>query len=319
MQQSPDPELPPVSSRPFAGDGDFWAVRSLLIETYPITPTDFNWDMRRWDGWRFHDEDPACDPSWQDRVRLWETNDGRVVAAVHPEDRGDAHLELHPRFRHLEEEMIEWAEQHLMAAGRNGEPPALAMSVFEYDRPRQRLLTKRGFTKTESWGATRRLRLTTARLRSPQIAVGYTIRTTGHDHQGEAVKMAALLNAGFGRTIHTAAEYETFMQHSPSFRHDLNLIAVAADGTFASHAGLNHDPDNRRAIVEPVCTHPDHRRRGLAAALITEGLRRARALEVDDVYVGSGDPVAANDLYDSVGFTECYRGYWWRKLVDPQA
>jgi hypothetical protein len=41
-----------VVARPFRNDEDYWLVRNLLIETYPITPTAFNWDIRRWDGAR---------------------------------------------------------------------------------------------------------------------------------------------------------------------------------------------------------------------------------------------------------------------------
>ena len=38
-------------TKPFLSDDDFWRVRDRLIETYPLTPTYFNWEIRRWDGW----------------------------------------------------------------------------------------------------------------------------------------------------------------------------------------------------------------------------------------------------------------------------
>ncbi len=38
--------IPPLIARPFRDDTDFWRVRDLLIATYPITPTQFNWDIR---------------------------------------------------------------------------------------------------------------------------------------------------------------------------------------------------------------------------------------------------------------------------------
>ena len=79
-----------VVDRPFHDDEDFRRVRNLLIETYPITPAGFNWEIRRWDGWRFHNAAPAFDPRWREQVHLWETGDGRLVGAVHPEGVGDA-------------------------------------------------------------------------------------------------------------------------------------------------------------------------------------------------------------------------------------
>jgi ribosomal protein S18 acetylase RimI-like enzyme len=77
--------------------------------------------------------------------------------------------------------------------------------------------------------------------------------------------------------------------------------------------GIPYDQVNRRAIFEPVCTHPDHRRRGLALALMHEGLHRLRAMGAREVTVDTGSMEAANRLYDSVGFTERYKGYYWRR------
>ena len=45
-----------TTSRSVRGDDDFWKVRSLLVDTYPITWPYFNWDVRRWDGSYFHNE-----------------------------------------------------------------------------------------------------------------------------------------------------------------------------------------------------------------------------------------------------------------------
>jgi len=62
-----------VTARPYRDDQDFWRVRNLLIETYPITPPDFNWEVRRWDGSRFHSKEAVWEPYWDGRVGLWET------------------------------------------------------------------------------------------------------------------------------------------------------------------------------------------------------------------------------------------------------
>jgi hypothetical protein len=38
---------PYIFSRAFQSNEDFLKVRNLLIETYPIIPVDFNWDIHR--------------------------------------------------------------------------------------------------------------------------------------------------------------------------------------------------------------------------------------------------------------------------------
>ena len=157
--------------------------------------------------------------------------------------------------------------------------------------------------------------------------------------------MADLLNAAFGRTFHNAAEYHNFTLRAPCFRPELDLNSVPSEtrrktfevsetskvcacrfrrgnglvveapgGALAAYVGIPYDAVNRRGIFEPVCTHPDHRRRGLAAALMQEGLLRLRSLGAVDATVDTGDMTPANRFYDSMGFTEAYRGVTWRKV-----
>ncbi len=77
------------------------------------------------------------------------------------------------------------------------------------------------------------------------------------------------------------------------------------------------DEVNRHGIIEPVCTHPDHTRRGLATALILDGLGRLRDLGAVTASVDTGDMGPANALYRSIGFTESYRGRTWRRDLGP--
>ncbi|MHB0876427.1 MAG: GNAT family N-acetyltransferase [Anaerolineae bacterium] len=305
--------LAPVTSRPFRDEADFWRIRDLLIETYPLTPPGFNWEIRRWDGGRFHREEQDQLNGWAESVRLWETAEGRLVGAVHPEGRGDAHLQLHPDYRPVEPEMLAWAEEHLAAPVEGSDRRQLEISVFEYDSPRRRLLAERGWEKMAYGGVFRRLRLGNRPLAQPVVARGYRMRTTRRGDGGDCQRIADVLNAGFGRTFHTAAEYRSFVAHSPSFRHELNLVAEAGDGSFACHVGVTYDEANHCGIFEPVCTVPEHRRKGLARGLMLEGLQRLKALGATDAYVGTGQGMLANELYEAVGFTEAYYNYCWRR------
>lgn len=301
-----------ITSRPFCDDADFWHVRDLLIDTYPLTPTGFNWEVRRWDGERFHNDDAALNPAWGHTVRLWETEDGRLVGVANSDYPTNISLQLHPDYRDIEAEMIEWGEATFVAE-REGERRVEIM-VFDYDAPRQRLLTARGYERTPYFWMARRMRFGNHALPTAEIAPGYTLRTTRPDDWDDCQRMADLLNAAFNRSIHHAKEYWNFCASSPSFRHDLNLVAEAPDGSFAAHAGVNWEPVNRYGIFEPVCTHPDHQRKGLARALMYEGTHRLKALGALDAYVDTGDMIPANALYDAVGFTEAYMGHFWRKV-----
>ena len=303
-----------VTARPLVQEADFWQIRNFLQRCYALTPLAFNWEVRRWDGQRFYNRDATWQAHRLGAVQLWENRAGELVAVVNGEGSGEAHLQLHPAYRALAAEMVTWAETALAAPTAAGAQRQLEIFVYEYDLPRQALLAQRGYTKLVDGGVTRRLQLANRPLERSTIAPGYTLRTTDSTDLADCQRIADLLNAAFNRTFHNALEYQNFTRFAPSFRPTLDLVAVAPDGSFAAYVGIPYDAPNRLGIFEPVCTHPDHRRYGLARALMVEGLQRLKVLDAVDVMVGTGDMIPANRLYDSLGFTEVCKGYVWRKV-----
>ncbi|HSQ36936.1 MAG TPA: GNAT family N-acetyltransferase [Acidimicrobiia bacterium] len=306
--------LEPVHSRPYRDDADFRRIRQLAIDTYPIIPVAWNWDIRRWEGLRHYAADPAPDPRWREWICLWETLGGRLVGVANPEGRlGEAFLQLHPDYRHLEEEMVAWCEEHLSVTSEES-GRRLWIYVHDYDLPRRSLLRQRGYVERAEWGVARRWRLGGRPWPVSSLPAGYLLRETRSDPTDDQ-GIADLLNAAFGRTSHTAAEFRGFTTNAPSYRRDLDLVAQAPGGGLACYVGITWDPPNRRGMFEPVCTHPDHRRRGLALAVMGEGLGRLRALGALDAFVESGSAEPANALYDRVGCAEAYAGHYWRKAL----
>ncbi len=304
---------PPIHARPLRDDADYWRMRRLLIDTVPITPVAFNWDMRRLDGKRFYNEDLEENRLLKRSVQLWESEYGQLAGYVLSEGAGDAHLQVHPDFRYLEAEMIAWAEEALAVVSAENGRRELELYVNEYDVLRQQILADRGFVKTTYGGMCRHLRLGHQPLATPVVADGYTLRTTDPDDLADCRRIADLLNAAFNRTFHNAAEYQNFARFAPCFRRDLDLVAVAPDGGFAAYIGIPYDEINRRGIFEPVCTHPAHQRKGLARSLMLEGFHRLRAIGAIDATVDTGDAVPANAFYTAMGFTEAYKSTAWRK------
>lgn len=283
-------------------------MRQLLSETYRLTPLGFNWEIRRWDGWNYHGESVRTGMDAQ--VRLWETTDGELVGVVHPEGEGELFLEIHPDYRDLEDEMLAWGEDNLDVF--RDQQRYIDLFLYDTDDARRALAEQRGYEVLPYGGVIRRARLDGAIPRGG-LAPGYFLRSQRADER-DYERTAALLNAAFNRTIHTAAEYAHFTAHSPSYRHVLDLVAEVQDGSFAALVGVTLDVTNGLAIVEPVCTHPDHRRKGLARALINAGLNRAKALGAVEAVVGTGDDPGTNALYEASGFTEVRHGTVWRKV-----
>lgn len=301
-----------VQSRPMRTD-DYMPMRDLLIETVPITPIGFNWDMRRLDGKRFYNDNLIDDRISRRPVQLWENEAGELVGYVLSESPGDAHLQVHPDFRYIEPEMVAWAEERLAVADAENSQRTLEIFVNEYDALRQQILSERGYAKMSYGGMCRHIRLGAQPIPTPAVPAGYTLRTTDPDDMADCQHIADLLNAAFNRNFHNALEFHHFAKFAPCFHRDLDLVMAATDGSFAAYIGVPYDEVNRRGIFEPVCTHPEHQRRGLARALMLEGFHRLRAIGAIDATVDTGDAAAANAFYTAMGFTEAYRGYIWRK------
>jgi ribosomal protein S18 acetylase RimI-like enzyme len=277
------------------------------------------WGLERLDWWRYcihSDEELTGERTWESEVRLWETGDGELVGVVHPEggmgpvrsDR-DVFLEIHPAHRYLENEMLAWAEVDHLARRPAGQCPwRLNATIYDYDVERAELLARRGYGHVGLVGYKRRCDLRRP-IPTADLARGYTIRPVADD---EMATWAAVVGAAFDSPWNSAERCKVWLR-APTNRRDLDLVAVAPDGTFASFAIVWLDEANRIGMFEPVGTHPDHRRRGLARAVLREGLRRLRALDATKAYVGCGTGEDVTQLYRSAGFTEYDEEHLWRK------
>jgi mycothiol synthase len=289
---------------------DAWPVRDFLTRLWPLAPVGTVWEVRRWDGSLFHTEEPALAPERAVRSRLWVTEAGRIVAAALSEGDTQIHPHVAPEADDLLEEVVAWSEEAGFAAG----DEEVLLHVWDHDEAGRRVATTRGYVETDAWEVVRTLRLGGGLPPVPPLPQGYVLRTTRDDTRDHDA-LADLLNAAFGRTGHVGAERANFQRLAPSFRRETDLVAEAPDGSLAAYAAVCWDTCNRHAIFEPVCTHPEHRRRGLAKALMLEGLRRAEALGAEIVQVGTGSADPANALYDSLPFTATYRGRFWARAA----
>ena len=141
---------------------------------------------------------------------------------------------------------------------------------------------------------------------------GYAIRSLNPTDRADLEKRAAVANSAFGITRHTADTIQV-LQQAPTYRPELDLVAVGPDGTLTAYCVVWHDGANGIGMFGPVGTDPAHWRRGLGKALMGEGLKRLEALGATMAYVDCDLDEAANRLYESAGFTDYDRVYHWQK------
>ena len=96
----------------------------------------------------------------------------------------------------------------------------------------------------------------------------------------------------------------TKLQTAWPYRADLDCVVEAPDGSFAAYCLAWLDDENRVGELEPVGTHPDHRRRGLASAVCRFALHRLREEGAERAIVYSLAGSDATALYESIGMRE---------------
>jgi len=278
-----------VDARDYSGPADLRLMQDLTAECWRLdgpfviaTIGDLPWWMYQ----HLNKLDEA-------RVRLW-LEDGRCVAWGWVE--GGLIFMVHPQHRERLADVLDWAE-------------ADAVTALEHDTASIEALRARGYVADESrWfdHMTRSL----DDLPEPRVHDGYALRAVRGEE--ELLARTESHRAAWEPSRVVPASYRAVMRAWP-YRAELDWVAVAPDGTFAANCLCWLDEANRIAELEPVGTHPDHRRRGLATAVCLAALSAARAAGADTglVYPVNGLPAAT--LYESIGFRAISRHLTFRK------
>ncbi len=109
---------------------------------------------------------------------------------------------------------------------------------------------------------------------------------------------------------HSEALYAR-VRAAPLYDPELDLVAVATDGSFAGCCIVWLDPESGSAEIEPLGVVPAHRRRGVAGALCDEATRRVAAKGGSEVVINQGPNVAypaPAGAYAKAGFRAIERG-----------
>ncbi|MGE5573550.1 MAG: GNAT family N-acetyltransferase [Bacteroidota bacterium] len=296
---------------------DYSRVIGFLSEVYSINGNQHSWLPARWEYaeylvgplYRFR----GC-PDWHTTIQIWETERGRIVGVVNSENPDEnAYLQIHPDYRSIEEEMVEWAEANIAVPGADGaNTRELVIWVHDNDPFRRGILGRRGYRQSEGCEFQTRMNLD-AEVPPVELPEGYSIRSVAEgvdlDSRGEAVARAFNPSIDEHR-ISRQIEAYLMMRKAPSYRMDLDLVTVFHDTVVTSACIVWLDERNRTGYVEPVATHPDYQRKGLGRAVVLEGLKRLKNLGARVAYVNPYGEWRCR-FYTAIGFTpyDTYRAW----------
>jgi GNAT superfamily N-acetyltransferase len=313
-----------LSMRPYRDEDDYWAIRAFLRDVYVRNGrVEHSWLPDRLDYWRYFGMPVLGDGALETDVFLWETPSGEFVAVLNSESRGWAYLQVDPRFRApaLEEEMLLVAEERLRTIGKTSGRPVLVVEAQDVDTMRTELLARRGYERKADWQVSPRTRDLSLPIPDAPLAAGYGIRAMRPTEEDARSRKAASW-----RAFHPDEPIDTdfvgssyrHIECEPLYRRDLDLVAEDPTGEIAAFATVWYDDALRVCTFEPVGTAPEHRRKGLARAVIAEGMRRAHSMGAQAASVGGGGASnpAADALYAGMFAKEGVSTVPWLKYFD---
>ena len=258
-------------------------------------------------------------------LRLWEDAQGQVIgfgelSIAEPIENnladGTLWMIVHPAARggDLESQIIAWAEHRMGEVGRERqEQPKLFTWSRDNRIDRIAVIKQHGFVEDRHF-----LFLTQPLadvISTPQLPEGFTIRAVNLEQEAQA--WVDLHNQSFfgQRNYHPiTVESCKHRLQNPNYLPELDLVAVDIDGKFASICYCAIDREHNTFLgrqegwVALLFTSPDFQRRGLARAMLLQGLARLQALNMDIAKIGvdSENAFGAKQLYESVGFEPLY-------------
>jgi GNAT superfamily N-acetyltransferase len=240
-------------------------------------------------------------PHGESDVRLWHKG-GRLVGWGWVTKGTELEFDVRPSHRALLDEILEWAQpDELLVRADHADAIARIEAhglVHDPDAPWMRL-NARSLDEIET----------------PRVPDGYRLRTVEPDDRPSRVEAhrSAFHPSRFREDIYA------FVRSTAAYRPDLDCVVEAPDGSIAAYTLGWFDEVNRVGEFEPVGTHEDHRRLGLARAVGLFALERLRDLGAETAIVACrGDAAypAPARLYESMGFTEMWRQLAYRRPSD---
>jgi len=293
-----------LGCRPYEADADLRQMCGLLMEARSRTN-----DWRYWHvgelAFSFFMIECHLDP--RRHVRLWHDN-GKLVGYATLNDDPFFDWQVLPDYegKGIEDEALAWAsdlvaELRTEDAERWKDPMVVGTRIDNAERIA--FLEQHGFQRRE-YVEVNMLRSLGDPVGEQEAPPGYEIRSLSLDTDEVRRRAEAQREVWHPWTVGdvTDEQYVRFMR-MPGYDRDLDVVAVAPDGTIAAYVNGWLDPVNKIGDFGPVGAREAYRRQGLTRAVLLECLRRMKARGMNRVCVSTGEQnAAARGLYESVDF-----------------
>lgn len=218
--------------------------------------------------------------------------------------------------------LIDWGERRsweLAAANPTERRTWHSNFAFGDDREVEAALLERDYVPTRL--EVEMLRPDLDDLPEVQLPDGYVLRAPTDAELPAVFAMGVLaFSEHWGEWDASEHTFEEWAE-DPRFRTDYQVVAWKGDepAAYVSNVIETQDDGTVMGLLNGVCTHPGHRRLGLARACIAESLRLLRNEGATAAFLGvdTANHNRALDLYESCGFEVASRSTAYRKPFAP--
>lgn len=198
----------------------------------------------------------------------------------------------------LLQRILAWAKDHVRALSPDGVPPAeFSTGCFASHLPHAHMLAELGFTPREEGSLFVNARALAVPIPELALPAGVVIRPPAGEDE---LDRRALLHATVWHPSKVTPEGYRITRRAPGYDATLDMVAVLPDGSLGAYCICWPEAATGTCEFEPVGTHPDHRRQGLASAVMYAAMRRARAIGLRTALVYCKAENLA--FYQSLGF-----------------
>jgi GNAT superfamily N-acetyltransferase len=194
--------------------------------------------------------------------------------------------------------ILAWAKDHVRAISPDGVPPEeFSTGCFASHLPHACMLTELGFTPSQENSLVVNARLLSVPIPDLALPAGVVIRPPEGEHE---LDRRAQLHATVWHPSKVTPEGYRITRSAPGYDATLDMVAVMPEGRLCAYCICWPEQATGTCEFEPVGTHPDHRRKGLASAVMYAAMRRAREIGLRTALVYCKEKNLP--FYQSLGF-----------------
>lgn len=251
--------------------------------------------------WRMHFLPNGFDGTTD--IRIWSSDDGEICGFVFylaPDDNPEFFLRPELYDSRIADEMISWAVARALASNAT----AIETSCIDSDTVKTEFLKRVGFQPLDDVMVFMERQLDDT-IPACQLPNGYSI-VSQVDHL-EVVSIT-------GRRI--TREQNAHVCNAPGYKNDLGLRVCHQNQRIVGGCICWYDDIDNCGEFEPVGINEEHRRKGLAFAVMAKTMENLKKYGADMVYVRTGkDNAPAIRLYQKLGFDITHEDFGWKRSV----